>query len=111
MLAVIDISATMKSPASSAGGLTKEQVAVQAAHGGRDNDPSGLSLDALISSLQQAERADQPVQIIIIGVGTEVDEAKMRRIVDATGGAVFVASDPSTIGAIFMKALALDDGR
>jgi len=32
-------------------------------------------------------------------------------IVDATGGAVFVAPDPSKIGEIFMKALALDDGR
>ncbi|MER7005258.1 VWA domain-containing protein [Dactylosporangium sp. NPDC000555] len=198
MLAVIDVSATMKSPVSGAGGPTKEQVAVQAAQGGLDlfpdtwavglwcfstnmpgghdhqelvpigpltsqrdqlrgaigglkpnpkggsglydtilaayltvqqgwdpgrgnsvvvvtgglnNNPGGLSLDALISSLQKAERADQPVQIIIIGVGTGVNEAEMQRIVDATGGAVFVASDPSKIGEIFMKALALDDGR
>ncbi|MFG2038771.1 substrate-binding domain-containing protein [Dactylosporangium sp. NPDC048998] len=198
MLAVVDISATMKSPVPGAGGLTKEQVAVRAAQGGldlfpdswavglwcfstnmpggrdyqelvpigpltsqrdqlrgaigglkpnpkggsglydtilaayqtvlqgwdsgrgnsvvvvtggRNNNPSGLSLDALVSSLQKAERADQPVQIIIIGVGTEVNQAEMQRIVEATGGAVFVASDPSKIGEIFMKALALDDGR
>jgi hypothetical protein len=35
----------------------------------------------------------------------------MQRIVGATGGAVFIAPDPSKIGDIFMKALALDDGR
>ncbi|MFI5913940.1 substrate-binding domain-containing protein [Dactylosporangium sp. NPDC051541] len=79
--------------------------------GGRNNDPSGISLDGLITALQRTEKADQPVQIIIIGVGTEVNEAEMQRIVDATGGAVFIASDPSKIGGIFMKALALDDGR
>ncbi|WP_432982669.1 VWA domain-containing protein [Dactylosporangium sp. CA-233914] len=198
MLAVVDVSAAMKTPVPSAGGMTKEQVAVQAAQGGLDlfpdswavglwcfatampgghdyqelvpigpltsqrdqlrgaigglkatakggsglydtiyaayqtvlqgwdpsrgnsvvvvtggsnNDPSGLSLDGLVSALQRAERQDQPVQIIIIGVGAEVNQAEMQRIVDATGGAVFVAPDPSKIAEIFMKALALDDGR
>ncbi|WP_433212510.1 substrate-binding domain-containing protein [Dactylosporangium sp. CS-047395] len=198
MLAVVDVSAAMKTPVPTAGGLTKEQVAVQAAQGGlelfpdswavglwcfstamagghdyeelvpigplttqrdqlrgalgglkpnpkggsglydtilaayqkvqqgwdsgrgnsvvvvtggRNNDPSGLSLDALVSALGKAERQDQPVQIIVIGVGSEVNQNEMQRIVDATGGAVFIAPDPSKIGDIFMKALALDDGR
>jgi Ca-activated chloride channel family protein len=65
----------------------------------------------LVSALQRAEQKDQPVQIIIIGVGSEVNQAEMQRVVDATGGAVFVATDASKIGEIFMKALALDDGR
>ncbi|MER7281692.1 substrate-binding domain-containing protein [Dactylosporangium sp. NPDC000244] len=198
MLAVVDVSAAMKSPVPTAGGLTKGEVAVQAAQGGldlfpdswavglwcfstamagnhdyqelvpigplttqrdqlrgalgglkpnpkggsglydtilaayqtvqqgwdpgrgnsvvvvtggRNNDPSGQSLDGLVGSLNKAEKKDQPVQIIIIGVGSEVNQAEMQRIVDATGGAVFIASDPSRIGDIFMKALALDDGR
>jgi hypothetical protein len=198
MLAVVDVSAAMKAPVPTAGGMTKEQVAVQAAQGGldlfpdswavglwafstampgghdyqqlvpigplttqrdqlrgalgglqpnpkggsglydtilaayqtvqrgwdsgrgnsvvvvtggRNNDASGLSLDGLIGALQRAEQKDQPVQIIIIGVGSEVNQAEMQRVVDATGGAVFVATDASKIGDIFMKALALDDGR
>ncbi|WP_432833574.1 substrate-binding domain-containing protein [Dactylosporangium sp. CA-092794] len=198
MLAVVDVSAAMKTPVPSAGGLTREQVAVQAAQGGLDlfpdswavglwsfstampggrdyqelvpigplttqrdqlrgaigglkpnpkggsglydtilaayqtvqqgwdpgrgnsvvvvtggsnNDSAGLSLDALVGSLQKAENSDQPVQIIIIGIGTEVNQADMQRIVDATGGAVFLAPDPSKVAEIFMKALALDDGR
>ncbi|MET7393096.1 substrate-binding domain-containing protein [Dactylosporangium sp. NPDC005572] len=78
--------------------------------GGR-NTSGSLSLDALVDSLQKVENPDQPVQIIVIGIGTEVNQAEMQKIVDATGGAVFVATDPSKIGEIFMKALALDDGR
>ena len=198
MLAVIDVSAAMKAPVPSAGGMTKEQIAVQAAQGGldlfpdswavglwsfstampsghdyqelvpigpltaqrdqlrgaigglkvnpkggsglydtvlaayqtvqqgwdpgrgnsvvivtggRNNDPSGISLDLLVSSLKKADNPEQPVQIIIIGVGSEVNQAEMQKIVDATGGAVFIAPDPSKIGEIFMRALALDDGR
>ncbi|MEU7865632.1 substrate-binding domain-containing protein [Dactylosporangium sp. NPDC049140] len=198
MLAVVDVSAAMKTPVPTAGGLTKGQVAVQAAQGGldlfpdswavglwcfstampgghdyqelvpigplttqrdqlrgalgglkpnpkggsglydtilaayqtvqqgwdsgrgnsvvvvtggRNNDPSGLSLDGLVTALHKAEHQDQPVQIIVIGVGSEVNQAEMQRVVDATGGAVFIAPDPSKIGDIFMKALALDDGR
>ncbi|MET7417976.1 substrate-binding domain-containing protein [Dactylosporangium sp. NPDC005555] len=79
--------------------------------GGRNNSPGGTSLDTLVGSLKKAEIKDQPVQIIIIGVGSEVNQGEMQKIVDATGGAVFVAQDPSKIGDIFMKALALDDGR
>jgi Ca-activated chloride channel homolog len=198
MLAVVDVSAAMKTPVPTAGGLTKEQVAIQAAQGGldlfpdswavglwafstamaggkdyqemvpigplstqrdqlrgaigglkpnpkggsglydtilaayqtvqqgwdptrgnsvvvvtggRNNDPSGISLNELIAGLQRAEKPGQPVQIIIIGVGSEVSQGEMQKIVDASGGAVFVAPDPSKIGEIFMKALALDDGR
>ncbi|MEV6925389.1 substrate-binding domain-containing protein [Dactylosporangium sp. NPDC051485] len=198
MLAVVDVSATMKTPVPTAGGLTKEQVAVQAAQGGldlfpdswavglwafstgmpgghhyqelvpigpltsqrdqlrgaigglkpnpkggtglyatilaayqtvqqgwdpgrgnsvvvitggRNNDPTGPSLDELVAALKKTENKDQPVQLIIIGVGAEVDQAEMQKVVDATGGAVFVAPDPSKIGEIFTKALALGDGR
>ena len=79
--------------------------------GGRNNNPGGMSLETLVGSLKKAENKDQPVQIIIIGVGSEVNQGEMQKIVDATGGAVFIAQDPSKIGDIFMKALALDDGR
>ncbi|GAA0732278.1 substrate-binding domain-containing protein [Dactylosporangium roseum] len=79
--------------------------------GGRNNNPGGISLDSLVSSLQKVEKPNQPVQIIIIGVGSEVNQAELQKIVDATGGAVFIAPDPSKIGEIFMRALALDDGR
>jgi Ca-activated chloride channel homolog len=77
--------------------------------GGRNNDPNGLSLDALVTELRRNSSADQPTQIIFIGIGTDVSEPDLKKITAVTGGAVFVTQDPLKIGEIFVKALALMD--
>jgi Ca-activated chloride channel family protein len=77
---------------------------------GRNDDPQGLTLDQLIAQLKQVAIPDRPIQVIVIGIGTEVSGPELGRITSTTGGAVFIAPDPSTIGEIFQRALAFDPG-
>jgi hypothetical protein len=77
--------------------------------GSRNNDPNGLSLDGLLTELRRNSSADQPTQIIFIGIGTDVSEPDLKKITAVTGGGVFVTQDPAKIGEIFVKALALMD--
>jgi hypothetical protein len=47
------------------------------------------------------------VQLVLIGIGTEVKQKDLERIATATGsGSAFVAEDPAKIGEIFLKAVA-----
>jgi Ca-activated chloride channel family protein len=77
---------------------------------GKNEDPGGLSQAALIAQLKRTADPKRPIQIILIGIGSEVSEAVLRPISSVTGGAAYVARDPSKIGEIFLKALALDPG-
>jgi len=74
---------------------------------GHNEDSNGLTLDQLTASLKQLRSPDQPIQVIIIGIGTDVSEADLKKVVAVTGGQVFIAPDPSKIGDIFTSALAL----
>ena len=47
------------------------------------------------------------VEVIALGIGDEVNEAELMKITSATGGGVFIATDPSKIGQIFLQAIAL----
>jgi Ca-activated chloride channel family protein len=77
---------------------------------GRNQDDNGPTLDQLINNLNKIADPNRPVQVIFIGIGTEVSEADLTRITGATGGEVFVAADPGQIGDIFLRALALRSG-
>ena len=44
----------------------------------------------------------------IFGVGPDVSEPELTRVTSTTGGAVFLAPDPAKVGAVFLRALALD---
>lgn len=74
---------------------------------GRSDDPQGLSLDQLTSELKKAMDPARPIEIIMIGVGPDVNESDLKRITDTTGGGTFVATDPAKIGDVFLKAIAL----
>jgi Ca-activated chloride channel family protein len=74
---------------------------------GRNQDENGPTLDQLIGNINKIKDPSRPVQVIFIGIGTEVSEADLTRITGATGGEVFVAADPGQIGDIFLRALAL----
>jgi secreted protein with Ig-like and vWFA domain len=77
---------------------------------GKNEDQQGLSLDQLVDELKKAMDPARPVQIIGIGIGTDVSEAELRRITDTTGGGTFIAPDPAKIPDIFLKAIALRSG-
>ena len=77
---------------------------------GGKND-SGIGLSQLITSLKNIQNPDEPVQVLIIGVGPDVNASDLNQITAVTGGAVFLATDPSQIGDIFLRALALPAGQ
>ena len=59
-----------------------------------------MTLDQLVGELQKVVNPRQPVELIAIGIGTDVSKAELTRITQTTGGGVFVATDPAQIGAI-----------
>jgi hypothetical protein len=74
---------------------------------GQNQNPNGITIDQLLAQLHKIADPAKPVEVIAIGIGTEVDKAELTRITDATGGGTFVTADPSKIGEIFLKAIAL----
>lgn len=76
---------------------------------GQNDDPGGLTLDQLTTQLKKIADPQKRVQLIAIGIG-EASQAELEKITQVTGGAVFIASDPSTIGQIFLQAIALRPG-
>jgi secreted protein with Ig-like and vWFA domain len=77
---------------------------------GRNEKPGGQTLDQLITNHTRNQNPDQVIQVIIIGIGTDPSEAELKKITNTTGGAVYIAPDPSKIGEIFLRALALRSG-
>ncbi|MEU4369791.1 VWA domain-containing protein [Micromonospora chersina] len=74
---------------------------------GKNDDANGISQKALLDQLKKLQDEEQPIQVIIIGIGTEVSRAELKSITDVTGGGAFVTTDPSKIGEIFLQAIAL----
>jgi Ca-activated chloride channel family protein len=54
----------------------------------------GLDLRGLVDRLKREQRADKPVQIACIAVGSEADAKAMQQIAQATGGHMLLARDP-----------------
>jgi hypothetical protein len=77
---------------------------------GKNEAAPGLTLDQLVGQLKQAADPARPVEVIALGIGDQVSQTELQTITDATGGATFLAPDPSKIGEIFLKALGLRPG-
>ncbi len=77
---------------------------------GMNDNPGGLTLEQLIAELQKVVDPKRPVEVIALGIGTDVSRPELTRITQATGGAVFIATDPAKIGEIFLQAIALRPG-
>jgi hypothetical protein len=76
---------------------------------GQNDNPGGLTIDELTTQLQKIADPQRKVQVIAIGIG-EASQAELTKITQVTGGGVFIASDPSKIGDIFLQAIALRPG-
>ena len=72
---------------------------------GQNDDQGGLSLPALLTTLQAEQDSSRPVPVITIGLGPDSDVDALRQISQATGGAAYVARDPRDIGQIFLDAV------
>jgi hypothetical protein len=74
---------------------------------GRNEDRRGGTLDQLVAKLRKTIDPARPVQVIALGIGDKVSRTELERITETTGGATFLAPDPSQIGKIFLQAIAL----
>jgi len=74
---------------------------------GDNDDDNGLSLPDLVTKLSKLKDPRRPVDIVVIGIGPDINQGPLQQIVGTTGGGVFTAPDPADIGTIFLKALAL----
>ncbi|MBY8873345.1 substrate-binding and VWA domain-containing protein [Micromonospora sp. PLK6-60] len=74
---------------------------------GQNDDDDGISQTQLLSELKRLADPEKPVQVVIIGIGGGVNKAELEAITKVTGGGNFVTEDPSKIGDIFLKAIAL----
>ncbi|MGR6321742.1 substrate-binding domain-containing protein [Micromonospora soli] len=74
---------------------------------GKNDDKNGITQKQLLDKLKQLRDPEQPVQVIIIGIGTGVSRTELKSITDVTGGGSFVTADPTKIGEIFLQAIAL----
>lgn len=75
---------------------------------GNDDPDGGLSEAGLLTRLKEVADPKRPVQMVLIGIGDEVDQKQLERIATASGSgsSAFIAKDPATIGEIFLKAVA-----
>jgi extracellular solute-binding protein/von Willebrand factor type A domain-containing protein len=71
-----------------------------------NDDPGGPSLQATLRRLRELRDDNRPVQVIMIGIGENVQTGQMERIAEVTGGSVHVAKTPAEIQKIFLAALA-----
>lgn len=74
---------------------------------GQNDDKNGITLDQLITQLKKLYDPKRPVNVILLGIGTDVGQPEMERITNTVGGGTFIAPDPATIGDIFLKAVSL----
>lgn len=77
---------------------------------GINDYPAGITLDQLLAQLKKIIDPKRRVQVIILGIGTDIAKPQMQMITQLTGGGVFIATDPANIGKIFLQALALRPG-
>ncbi|MDG4820414.1 substrate-binding domain-containing protein [Asanoa sp. WMMD1127] len=72
---------------------------------GNDDPDGGIDHAGLLNQLKDIKDDKKPVQVIIIGLGDEVNRGPLDQITKVTGGGVFVAEDPAKIGDIFLQAI------
>jgi hypothetical protein len=77
---------------------------------GQNDNPGGLTLPQLLDQIGKIKDPAKPIEVIALGIGNQVDKGELQKITDATGGGVFLATDPSKIGDIFLQAIALRPG-
>lgn len=70
-----------------------------------DGDPSDdrMQLDRLVADLEAETQGEnsRPVRVFTIGYGGDADLSVLRRIAEASNGATYNASDPTTIEKVF----------
>jgi hypothetical protein len=72
---------------------------------GKNDDPGGPTLSATLRILQGLRDPAQPVRIIALGMGPDVDGNELGQLAQATGGLSYVARNPADLQTVFINAL------
>ncbi|GID26936.1 substrate-binding and VWA domain-containing protein [Paractinoplanes brasiliensis] len=73
---------------------------------GKNENPDGIKIEQLTAELKRLNDPKQPIRLVIIGIGDQVDEAELKQIVKETpAGGVFVTKDPAKMSTIFVEAI------
>jgi Mg-chelatase subunit ChlD len=72
---------------------------------GPNEDDYGLSLDLLTQRLTSAKDPARPVKVVIIGLGTAVDEKTMKDIAATAGGTYLAAPTVDDLEPVLLQAL------
>ncbi len=67
---------------------------------GKNEDRNGISLQSLLDQLK-TEQGDQSVRLFTIAYGDDADLGTLKRIAEATNGAAYDSSDPTSIDQVF----------
>lgn len=73
--------------------------------GRNEDDPDGIDLETLLTTLTAQFDPAEPVPIITIGMGPEADMEALQQISAATGTTAYHAEDPSDIQSVFIQAM------
>ncbi|MGI9824012.1 substrate-binding domain-containing protein [Agromyces sp. Marseille-Q5079] len=72
---------------------------------GKNEDENGISREALLEQLTAIAESDQPVPVVLVGIGPDTDLESMRLIAEATGGAAYSAERPQDLKTVLTDAL------
>lgn len=72
---------------------------------GRDVDPDGIGLPALLSRLRAEYDPAKPVHIVTIGFGMHADASALQRISRATHGQSYLVKDPKDILGVLLDSI------
>jgi Ca-activated chloride channel homolog len=69
------------------------------------DDPDGIDLDTLLTTLRTEFDPARPVAVITIGIGPEADHETLARISEVTGAKAYQVQDPRDIEQVFLDAM------
>jgi Mg-chelatase subunit ChlD len=72
---------------------------------GANDDDQGIGLSQLLRTLRQENDPSRPVALYAVAYGPASDVPSLSAIASATGGRVYEARDPSTVGSALMDAI------
>lgn len=83
-------------------GVTNAAIIMTA---GVDNAPGDLPVPQLVTQLKSLCKANRPVELIIVMVGTQGNLRALQEIATAGGGVAFPVTNPAQIGQVFFEGI------
>lgn len=72
---------------------------------GKNDDPNGITLDALLETLRAENDPARPVLLLTIAYGDDTDTEALKAMSAVTGGEMYLAKDPRQIREVVLDAI------